>query len=143
MAFTVDWYGPGLLAIFNGDVDLPALTVKLSLHTSSYAPNRDTHDFRNDLTNELSGSGYAIQTLANDAYSLDVASQQVRYDFDDPVFSFSGSSTWRYGVIQVVRGGATSADELIALLDWGADQTSSVEHTLVIPTGGLLFTDYT
>ena len=32
-------------------------TLKLSLHTSSYTPNLDTHEFYSDLTNELAATG--------------------------------------------------------------------------------------
>lgn len=39
-------------------VDYLSDTVKCSLHTSTYAPNRDTHETFSDATNEVSGTGY-------------------------------------------------------------------------------------
>lgn len=139
----VKWYGLGMLAIVKQDVDLETATVKMSLHTSSYTPNQDTHDFANDLTNELSGSGYAAQTLAGVTYSYDTASQQVRLDFTDPTFAFNASSTWRYGVLWVDTAGASSTDPLIAYIDWESNQTSSVSHTLTVAAAGLLYIDVT
>lgn len=38
-------------------LDLELETNKVALVTDSYTPNYDTHDFFNDLTNEVSGTG--------------------------------------------------------------------------------------
>jgi hypothetical protein len=143
---TVKWYGKGLLACMRNDVDLEADAIKLSLHTSTFAPNLDTDDFFDDATNELTASGgYSAGgvALAGKALSYDAASDQVRFDFDDPAFPFTASKTWRYGVLRKARGGAAAADELIALLDWGADQTSSVTYVVQIDAAGLLYIDVT
>lgn len=146
MPFTVKWFGKGLLACMKNDVDLEADTIKLSLHTSTYSPNLDTDDFFNDATNELGASGgYSAGgvALASKVLSYDAASDQVRFDFDDPSFPFTASKTWRYGVAYKSRGGAASADEVIALLDWGSDQTVSTTYTLTIDPAGLLYLDAT
>lgn len=54
-----------LLAVGSGssggtpNFDYLSDTIKISLHTSSYTPNLDTHDFVDDLTNEVAnGNGY-------------------------------------------------------------------------------------
>ena len=45
--------------IMDGSIDLDTDTIKIALCTSSYTPNIDTHDFFDDITNELStASGY-------------------------------------------------------------------------------------
>lgn len=146
MAITVKFYGKGLLAIAKQQVDVVGLTTKLTLHTSSYTPDLDAHDFRDDLTNELAnGNGYSTGgvTVTNDVWAYDATSNQVRYDLDDIAWTFTAAKTWRYGVLQVVRGGAASADELIALLDWGSDQTVSTAYTLQMAAAGLLYLDAT
>jgi hypothetical protein len=143
---TVKWYGLGLLACLRNDVDLEADTLKLSLHTSTYAPNLDTDDFFNDATNELGATnGYTAGgvTLTGKALSYDAATDQVRFDFDDPSFPFTGAKTWRYAVLRKARGGAASADELIALIDFGADQTVSTAYALTVDPAGLLYIDVT
>ena len=140
------WYGKGLLACMKADVDLDTADLFLSLHTSTYTPDLDVHDFANDLTNELAnGNGYTTggYDVTGNALSYDAASDQVRFDVNDPTWTFTASKTWRYGVLYNKRGGASSADELIALLDWGGDQTVSTAYTLVIDSTGLLYLDAT
>lgn len=147
MAITPAWYGQGLLSIVKNDVDLETATVKLALLSSSYTPDRDADNFFDDVSAyELSaGSGYSAGgvTLASVAYSYDSASDQVRLDFTDPTFSFSGSKTWRYGVVYVDTAGAASTDPLIGLLDFGSDQTVSTSYTLILDSAGLLYIDCT
>lgn len=146
MAITPKWYGLGCKAAVTGSVDLDTDTFKLTLHTSTYTPNQDTHDFYDDATNELStANGYTSGgvTLASLAVTYDSASQQVRWDFADPAWTFTGAQTWRYGVVRKARGGAASADELVAYLDWATSQTVSTQYTLVIDPAGLLYIDVT
>ena len=57
--YTPYWFGNGLLNLHKGNINLLSDTFKLSLHTGTFTPNQDTHDYRDDLTNELgSGNGY-------------------------------------------------------------------------------------
>src|SRR5262245_15431490 len=104
MAITVKLYGlttRDVIKQTGAAVDLlGANPTKLSRHTGTYSPNRDTDDFFNDATNEISGAnGYAQQTLAGKTIVYDNASNQVRFDCNDIVFSFTGSNTWLYGVV--------------------------------------------
>ena len=49
----------------NKEVDWNSDDIRLTLHTSSYTPNLDTHDYVDDLTNELStANGYTNGGLA-------------------------------------------------------------------------------
>lgn len=126
------------------NVDLVATTAKLSLHTNTYSPNRDSDDFFNDATNELGGgAGYAAQTLGSKAFSYDSASDEVRFDCADITFSFTGSNTWRHGVVWIDTAGASSTDPLYGLLTWDSDQTVSTTYTLTIDPAGLFFWDTT
>ena len=40
-----------------GDIDFDTDTFKAMLVTSSYTPNKDTHEFRDDVTNEVAATG--------------------------------------------------------------------------------------
>lgn len=147
MAITVAWYGLGLQKIMQQTVNLETATVKLALVTSSYSPNRDTDDYRNDFTaaEVANGNGYASGgvTLTGVAYTYDSASDQIRIDVNDPSWTFTGSKTWRYGVVYVDTAGGDSTDPLIALLTWDSDQTVSTAYTLTIDSAGLLYVDTT
>ena len=146
MSMSVKWYGKGALHVVRQDVNLLTATLKATLHTSSYTPNRDTHEFRSDLTNEVAnGSGYTTGgvRITTPALSYDGTSHQVRFDFDDLAWTFTAAVTFRYLVLQNVRGGASSADELLGLVDYGADQTVSTAYTAQLAAAGLLYVDCT
>lgn len=105
-----------------GAVDLSALTVKCMIVTSGYTPNQNTHDFADDLgANEVSGTNYTAggNAMANPVVALD-GSGNVSVDFDDPATwsqHASGFNDGRRAIIYIDRGGAASADELIAYTD--------------------------
>ncbi len=60
-------YDSARLKIQQGTIDLDTDTFKIMLTTSSYAANQATHDFRDDVTNEVVGTGYTAggATLAS------------------------------------------------------------------------------
>lgn len=149
MPITVKTYGltqEKVVEQAGADVNLLTGTVKLSLHTSAYTPNRDTDDFFNDATNELAGgTGYNAggETLASKTITYDSASDEVRFDAADVTWLFTASKTWRYGVGWIDTAGASTADPLYFLLTWDADQTVSTTYTLQWDPAGILFWDTT
>lgn len=48
----------GTLVSGNAPIDLLSDTLKCMLLTNAYTPNLDTHKYKSDLTNEISGTGY-------------------------------------------------------------------------------------
>ena len=146
MAVTVAFFGLTVEKIAEqagNDVNFLTGTVKSSLHTNTWTPDRDTHDFFDDATNELAGNGYAQQTLASKTITYDSASDQIRWDAADVTFPFNASSTWRYGVLWIDTAGAASTDPLYALLTWDADQSVSTPYTLTWDAAGILYIDTT
>lgn len=147
MAIQPKIYGLGMKATVIGSIDWDTDTLKWTLHTSTYTPNQDTHDFYDDATNELATAvGYTSGglTASGVAVTYDSASQQVRLDFTDPAWTFTGAGpTWRYMVLRKSRGGAASADELLAYVDWGASVTNTGSYSLVLDPTGLLYIDVT
>jgi len=112
--------------IMNGSLDLDTDTIKIMLVTSAYTPNQDTHTKRSDVTNEVSGTGYSAggATLANKAVTADNTDDEGVFDADDVSWS-SSTITARGAVLYKSRGGASSADELLAYIDFGSDKSSS------------------
>ena len=109
-----------------GAVDFDTDTFYVSLHTSSFTPNKDTMDRFDDVTNEVTGTGY---TAGGTATSVTVGSVDTTNDRVDITF---GAVSWttstitsRYGVIRKRRGGAASADELVGVIDFGSDIVST------------------
>lgn len=81
----------------NGTIDVDGDTFICGLSTSTYVANKNTHEVLADITNELSGNGYARQTLAS-VQLTEPSNGTWRFDSADPVFTASGGSivarTW-------------------------------------------------
>lgn len=108
-----------------GDIDFDTNTFKAMLVTSSYTPNKDTHDFRDDITNEVSGTGYTAGGVASAVtVTKDTANDKVTIQFGSVSWA-SSTITARGCVYYKSRGGASSADELVAYADFGSDVSSS------------------
>jgi hypothetical protein len=65
------WYRQALGKIMNKEVDWDSDDLRLTLHSASYTPDLDAHDYVADLTNELAtGGGYTSGGLAVAAKSI-------------------------------------------------------------------------
>lgn len=110
-----------------GSVDYDTDTFKVMLTTSAYTENKDTHTKRSDVTNEVVGTGY---TAGGNTATVTVAAVDT---VNDRVDISLGGTTWatstitaRKAVYYKSRGGASSADEIIAVVDFGADVSTTV-----------------
>lgn len=143
MAVTTTWYGRGfgnlVEGVSNGVWDWNTDTIKLSLHTSTYSPDVDAHDFYNDVNNEVSSANYTAggNTLTSPTVTVDSATNEVRLDAADTSWT-TVTFTTRYGVVYKSTGTA-STSPLIALIDFGADQTvSSANFSIVFSSTGVI-----
>src|SRR5690242_8580055 len=103
-----------------GSIDFDTDTFKAMLTTSGYTEDKDAHDFRNDVTNEVSGTGYtAGGNTVTVTVTLDTTNDRVDISLGGTSWS-SSTITARKAVYYKSRGGASSADELIAVNDFGS-----------------------
>lgn len=108
-----------------GAIDFDTDTFKVLLVTSSYSPNKDTHDRRDDITNEVTGTGYSTGGVTSACtVTKDTANDKVTLQFASVSWA-SSTINARAAVIYKSRGGASSADELIAYNDFGADVSTT------------------
>ena len=108
-----------------GAIDFDTDTFKVMLVTSSYTPNKDTHDKRDDVTNEVSGTGYTAGGVTSACtVTKDTANDRVTLSFAAVNWA-SSTITARAAVIYKSRGGAASSDELVCYVDFGGDVSSS------------------
>jgi hypothetical protein len=100
-------------------------TIKCSLHTSTYTPDIDAHDFFNDCTNEITGTGYTAggATLTASAPTYDTATDQVRLDAADTTWTTS-TLTARIAIVYKSTGTA-STSPLISFVNFGADVSTT------------------
>lgn len=132
MAASITFYNSAKEYIGDGTVDLDTHVFKVLLTSSSYTPNASTHTQISDITNEVSGNGYARYTLTP---TWVLSGGTVTFNADNATFTASGGSiVARYAVI--FDDTTTSpADALIAyiLLDTTpADVTTTTGNTLTI-----------
>lgn len=108
-----------------GAIDADTDTFKVMLVTSSYTPDKDTHDKRNDITNEVSGTGYTAGGVTSAAtVTLSTANDRTTIQFAAVSWA-SSTITARGAVYYKSRGGASSADELVAYNDFGTDVSTT------------------
>lgn len=127
-------YDSFLEDVAEGRIDLDTDTFYVMLTTSTYSANKKTHTKRSDVTNEVSGTGYSAggQAVAVTT-TLDTANDRLDVTFTDVTWP-SSTITARYCVIYKRRGGASSADELVCLGDFGSN---------ISTTGGTFTLDFT
>lgn len=127
--------------LLSGNINFGADTFYAMLVTSAYAPNIDTHNRRDDVTNEVTGTGYTAggEEINVASVTLDTGTDTVNVTFDDVLWATS-SITARGAVIYKSNGGASSADELIGYVDFGADKTSVASDFTLTLTAPLALT---
>jgi hypothetical protein len=95
----------------NSVLDLDTDTIKVSAHTNTYAPNQDTDDFFDDVTNEVSGTNYTAGGATLTSPTVTRSTATVTFDAADVVWTQSGAgfSTARKFVIYKSTGTAATS----------------------------------
>lgn len=106
-------------------------TIKALLTTSAYTPNRDTHQFRNSVTNEIAGTGYTAGgvAIASRSISYDATTHQVRYIGED--VSWTAATFTARRLVIYKSTGVEANDVLIGWVDFGADQSPAGTNFVV------------
>jgi len=112
-----------------GHIELDAGSFGMLLCTSTYTPDLDADEFVDDLTNEVTGNGYARKILTGVTYTEVGPNGKYKFDSVDPVWTASGGSiTAHYWVLYYETPGSDATRHLIAvgLLDVTAGGTDVV-----------------
>lgn len=125
MAVTALLYGNTWAAFANKEIDWGSDTIKVALATSSYSPNQDTHNYFDDITNEVSGTGYTAGGATLGSKTEAYTSGTNTYTFDAADVSWASSTiTARYAILYRDTGTA-STSPLIGYVNFGADVVTS------------------
>lgn len=127
MAVTAKLYSLVFTAAFNKEIDLLDDAIHATLHTSTYTPDQDTHDFFNDATNELTtANGYTAggQALAGKTINYTAGSNLWVFDANDVIWTAS-TLTARTAVLHDRATGADTTRPLIGYQQESADVVST------------------
>ena len=102
------------------DNDISDDTFKVALVTSSYSPDKDTHEHFDDVTNEVSGTGYSAggETVTG-TLTLDTANDKLTLEFAST--SWTSATITARGAVYYSSTGTASTSTLIAFNDFGSD----------------------
>jgi hypothetical protein len=118
-------YNSALDDAARGAIDFDTDTFWVMLTTSAYTENKDSHTKRSDVTNEVAGTGYSAGgQVVTVTVNKDLANDRIDITLGGASWA-SSSITARKAVYYKRRGGAASADELVAVNDFGSDVTST------------------
>lgn len=126
--------------VLTGAIDFDTDTFWAMLTTSTYTENKDTHTKRSDVTNEVPATGgYTAggQAITVSVAAVDTANDRVVVTFNTVTWPAS-TITARKMVVYKRRGGASSADELVFVNDFGSD-VISVSGTLTVNSSTVTF----
>lgn len=131
MAITATAYGPAGLHLARGEIDLESDTLKVTLHTSTYAPNGD-HEFFDAVTNEAAGTGYTAggETLTTVALAYDTGNGWTAMTADDTEWVSPTTLVYRYAVVRKDTG-SDATSPLIFWVDFGSDQSVAASNILL------------
>ena len=126
---------------------IEAETHKGLLVVDAYTHNYSTHDFRDDITNEVPATGgYTTggNTVTTTVTTLDAPSAGVwKYDFDDPTWAASTISA-AMAHIMYFNVGTAATDQLLFLQDFvTAATTSSGPLVVQVHADGAINHDFT
>jgi hypothetical protein len=120
--------------------DTTADRFKVMLVTSSYTPNFGTHDFKSDVTNEVSGTGYDAGGKSLSSVTLTQSGGTITFDAAD--LTWASSTITARGA--VVYDDSLTNDPLICYIDFGADKSSSAgDFVLTFNASGIFTLDLT
>jgi hypothetical protein len=149
MTVSSKWFGQAIMQAFGSgtagnapNIDYLSDTIKVSLHTSTMAPDQDTWVFKSSLTNEVaSGNGYTTggATLANKTLGYTAGTNVIKFSADAVAWT-SSTITARYAVIYDDTPATDATKPLLGYVDFGADVISTNGTFTITWDGAGIFT---
>jgi hypothetical protein len=116
---------------------------KVLMVTDSYTPNFDTHDFRDDITNEVTGTGYSSGGIALTTTEITLSSGLATFDAADSSWAASTIAN-AMAAVYYTNVGAAGTDQLVLLSDFvSAASSSSGTFQIQWSASGIATIDYT
>lgn len=122
MAVTASFYGKFWLSLANKEIDFNSDAIKVMLTTSSYTPDKDTHQYKSSVTNEVTGTGYTATgvTIGSPTITYDAANDRLVFDGADVSWT-SATLTTRRAVVYDSTPASDATRPLVMWVDFGQD----------------------
>jgi hypothetical protein len=132
-------YGLSLKSLAAGEIDFLGGNMYAALTSNSYVPNQDTHDYFDDITNEVSGAGYTaggvLLTAKTSVYTT--GTNTLTLDAADPSWATVSIPEIRY-VIFYLDSGSDSTSPLLSYMDLEANYAPSAQSfTVTLASTGI------
>jgi hypothetical protein len=123
MAVTASFYGKFWLSLANKEIDFNSDTIKVLLTTNSYTPDKDTHQYKSSITNEVVGTGYTATgaTIGSPTITYDAANDRLVFDGADVAWSGATITGARRAVVYDSTPASDATRPLIMWVDFGQD----------------------
>lgn len=121
MAITAYPYVSLVVKAFNKEIDWDSDIIKVMLVTSTYVPNQDTHDYKNDISGEVSGTGYTAggKVLTTKTITYNSTDNIIILDADDVIWEGISISNARYAVFYDDSPSTDTTKVLLWYVDFG------------------------
>jgi hypothetical protein len=122
---------------------MEAETHKELLVTDTYTPDFNLHDFRDDITNEVTGTGYTAGGVTVTGTELTIATGTLTFDMVDTVYTTVTISNAMAGIFYF-NVGTAATDQLLLLQDFvTAASATAANFTIQHAAGGVATWDET
>lgn len=133
MAVVGKIYGNVFLAAFNKEIDWLDDVINVMLTTSTYVPDQDVHDYKNDVTNEVTGAGYTANgaALGSKTITYTAATNIVKLAAAATVWS-AATITARNAVVYDFQTGVATTSPLICYQASDVDISSTAGNWSIV-----------
>lgn len=141
MAVTAKLYCKHIQLMYTGTitVDWDTDTIKAALTTSSYTPDQDVHDYFDDVTNEITGTGYTAggATLTSPTITYTSGTNTIALDAADTTWPTS-TLTARTAVVYKSTGTASTSPLICYQQESGDISTTVGTFSVVWNASGIV-----
>lgn len=132
------FYGLFFTSLASKEINLLTDNIKVMLVGSGYTPDQDTHRYKSQVTNEVTGTGYTAGgvTIGSMAFTYDTSTNRWSFDAVDATWSSSTISA-RYAVLYDSTPATDATRPLIGYVDPGGVISSTAATFSVVfdPSG--------
>lgn len=125
-------------ALTGGLIDLDTDTIKCLLASADQSGNLNTHDYYNDITQEVTGTNYTSKGATLASKTVTASSGTITFDAADVTFTNVTIAAIRGSVLFKDGGGADSTLPLFCWHDHGAQAVSAANYIISWNASGIV-----